>query len=210
MEAAGAHHAVVEVWVEQNAFSAAVDGDFGFEEFAGSLVLINQAPSCYGARGARGEVAAGFGQRNGADVFVELDLRCQLEQHDVVGHGVGVVRGVWVVFEDPSDLLALLWFVDIVSPQDDGDVSPQAVCGRHHPIRGHQESSAGRHPQLQVRHVGVGVGLGLVAPDDLTPQSTAISPQAGEQQQQDQQQRAMWTTHLLSLLDARSWKNGEK
>lgn len=37
-----------------------------------------------------------------------------------------------------------------------------------------------------------------------SPSLTAISPQAGEQQQQDQQQRAMWTTHLLSPLDARS------
>lgn len=93
MEAAGAHHAVVEVWVEQNAFSAAVDGDFGFEEFAGSLVLINQAPSCYGARGARGEVAAGFGQRNGADVFVELDLRCQLGKRRTVSRVGGGQRG---------------------------------------------------------------------------------------------------------------------
>lgn len=37
-----------------------------------------------------------------------------------------------------------------------------------------------------------------------SPSLTAISPQAGEQQQQGQQQRAMWTTHLLSPLDARS------
>lgn len=63
-----------------------------------------------------------------------------LEQHDVVGHGVGVVRGVWVVFEDPSDLLALLWFVDIVSPQDDGDVSDRGIQGRGEPAGSHPAS----------------------------------------------------------------------
>lgn len=50
-----------------------------------------------------------------------------LEQHDVVGKGFGVVRRVWVVSEDPSDLLALLWLEDLVSPQDDGDVPDRGI-----------------------------------------------------------------------------------
>lgn len=78
MEAAGTHHASIEVWIEVDALPAAVDGDFGFKELAGFLVLVDQAPTSYAALGACGEVAAGLGQGDGFDVAVECGLCCQL------------------------------------------------------------------------------------------------------------------------------------
>lgn len=87
MEAASTDHAGVEMRVEADAFPAAVDGDFGFKELVGCLVVINQAPPGYAALGARGEVAAGLGQWNGLDVVIESGLCCQLGESKVFGEG---------------------------------------------------------------------------------------------------------------------------
>lgn len=87
MEAAGTHHASIEVWIEVDALPAAVDGDFGFKELAGFLVLVDQAPTSYAALGACGEVAAGLGQGDGFDVAVECGLCCQLGESKAFGEG---------------------------------------------------------------------------------------------------------------------------
>lgn len=87
MEAAGTHHAGVEVWIEVDALPAAVDGDFGFKELAGFPVLVGQAPTSYAALGACGEVAAGLGQGDGFYVVVECGLCCQLGEREAFGEG---------------------------------------------------------------------------------------------------------------------------
>lgn len=43
-----------------------------------------------------------------------------------------------MVSEDPSDLLALLWLEDLVSPQDDGDVPDRGKKGRGEPVGSHR------------------------------------------------------------------------
>lgn len=87
VEAACTHHAGVEMWIEVDAFPAAVDGDFGFKELVGRLVVVSQAPSSYAALGACGEVAAGLGQWNGLDIVIESGLCCQLGESKVFGEG---------------------------------------------------------------------------------------------------------------------------
>lgn len=87
MEAAGTNHTGVEMRVEEDAFPASVDGDLGFKELVGCLVIINQAPAGYAALGARGEVTAGLGQWDGLDVVVESGLCCQLGKSKGFGEG---------------------------------------------------------------------------------------------------------------------------
>jgi len=87
VEAASTDHASAEMRIEADAFPAAVDGDLGFKELVGCLVVINQAPPGYAALGARGKVAAGFGQWNGLDVVIESGLHCQLGESKVFGEG---------------------------------------------------------------------------------------------------------------------------
>lgn len=70
-----------------DAFPAVVDGDFGFKELVGHLVIISQAPPGYAALGACGEVAANLGQWNGLDVVTESGLCCQLGEGKVFGEG---------------------------------------------------------------------------------------------------------------------------
>lgn len=74
VEASSTDHARIEVWVEEDAFPAAVDGDLGLKELVGGPVLINQTPSSNHAPGARGEVTAGLGQWDGLDVLIESGL----------------------------------------------------------------------------------------------------------------------------------------
>lgn len=74
MEAACTDHARIQVWVEEAAFPAAVDGHLGLKEPAGGPVLVDQTPACNHALGARGEVTASPGQRDGLHVFIESGL----------------------------------------------------------------------------------------------------------------------------------------
>lgn len=74
VEAASTDHARIEVWIEEDTFPAAVDGDFGLKEFVGGLVLIDAAPAGDHTLGARGEVAAPLGQWDGLDVLIESGL----------------------------------------------------------------------------------------------------------------------------------------
>lgn len=74
VEAAGTDHARVEVWVEEDAFPAAVDGDSGLKELVGGPVLIDPTPAGDHALGARGEVTAGLGQWDRLDVVIESGL----------------------------------------------------------------------------------------------------------------------------------------
>lgn len=70
VEAACTDHARIKVWVEEDTFPAAVDGDFGLKEFVGGHVLIDEPPAGDHTLGARGEVTAGLGQRDGLDIVI--------------------------------------------------------------------------------------------------------------------------------------------